>query len=187
MVAKTAASKPNMVYFECTRPSGDGTCSDDSCPRGYPGANIPRGTGYFYISKALVNMRRDALSLDALQKKVLKMQQIMGANMMTAISGVFMPILVCEQGAKKRGINLAIAADDAKYWWETGLAPLRPTPMVRDGNKKTLSRVTKILAAIIIFLLIVGVVFISFHFFKTQQFKEIGANFISLVISIIFL
>ena len=58
------------------------------------------------------------------------------------------------------------------YCDKTGLAPSRPTPMVRDGNKKTLNRVTKILAAIIIFLVIVGVVFISFHFFKTQQFKE---------------
>ncbi len=40
-----------------------------------------------------------------------------------------MPILVCEQGAKLRGIDLKVAADDAKRWWETGKAPLRPTPM----------------------------------------------------------
>lgn len=131
--ARTGASKPDMVYFECTRPSGDGTCSDDSCPCGYPGANIPRGSGYFYINKELVEMRRDALTLDAIQRKVLSMQQRMGATMITATSGVFMPILMCKQGAKKRGLDLAVAAADAKHWWETGLAPLRSTPMAGRG------------------------------------------------------
>lgn len=125
---------PDMVYFECTRPPGDGTCSDDSCPCGYPGANIPRGSGYVYISKELVEMRRDALSIAAISAKVLKMQQRMGATILTATSGVFMPIVMCEQGAKKRGIDLAVAAADAKHWWETGLAPLRPTPMAGKGS-----------------------------------------------------
>lgn len=131
---KTGASKPEMVYFECTRPSGNGTCSDDSCPCGYPGANIPRGSGYFYISKELVEMRRDALSMAAIQEKVQKMQQQMGATVMTATSGAFMPILICEQGAKKRGLDLEVAAADAKHWWETGLAPLRPTPMTGKAS-----------------------------------------------------
>ncbi len=120
------------TYFECTRPSGDGTCSDNDCPCGHPGANIPRGTGYFYISKELVEMRRDALSIDELQKKVLKMQNGIGATALTAGSGVFMPILMCEMGANKRGINKEVASDDARHWWKTGLAPLRPTPM--DGQ-----------------------------------------------------
>ena len=134
---KTGASKPDIVdivYFECTRPSGDGTCSDDSCPCGYPGANIPRGSGYFYISKELVEMRRDALSMAAIQEKVQKMQRQMGATVMTATSGAFMPILICEQGAKKRGLDLEVAAADAKHWWETGMAPLRPTPMTGKAS-----------------------------------------------------
>jgi len=44
-----------------------------------------------------------------------------------------MPILVCEQGARLRGIDMKVAADDAKRWWETGKVPLRPTPM---ANRK---------------------------------------------------
>jgi hypothetical protein len=79
-------------------------------------------------------MRRDALSLADIQKKVLAMQRGLGATMMTATSGVFMPILMCELGAKKRGINLEVAAADAKYWWETGLAPLRPTPLAGQSS-----------------------------------------------------
>jgi len=43
--------------------------------------------------------------------------------------GVASPILVCEEGAKLRGLDLEVAAADAKYWWETGLAPLRATPL----------------------------------------------------------
>jgi len=39
------------------------------------------------------------------------------------------PILACKQGATLRGIDLEVAAADAKYWWKTGLVPLRPTPL----------------------------------------------------------
>lgn len=118
-----------LVYFECNRPSGDGTCSDDQCPCGYPGTNIPRGTGYLYIGDELVEMRRDTLTVKELEKKVIDLQQRMGASMMTTASGVFMPILMCELGAKKRKIDLSVAAADAKHWWQAGMAPLRATPM----------------------------------------------------------
>jgi hypothetical protein len=123
----------DIVYFECTRPSGDGKCSDDSCPCGYPGEDIALGCGYLYISKELVEMRRDALSIAELHVKFQKIQLQMGAAMIMSTSGVFMPILMCEQGAKKRGIDLSVAAADAKHWWKIGLAPLRPTPMIK-GN-----------------------------------------------------
>jgi len=131
---KGGTGRPGITYFECTRPPGDGTCSDDSCPCGYPGANLLRGTGYFYISKELVEMRRDALSLADIQKKLLAIQRGLGATMVTVTSGVFMPILMCQLGAKKRGIDLEVAAADAKYWWETGLAPLRPTPLAGKSS-----------------------------------------------------
>ena len=42
-----------------------------------------------------------------------------------------MPILVCEEGAKLRGIDMEVAAADAKRWWETGKVPLRPTPLAK--------------------------------------------------------
>jgi len=119
----------SLVYFECSRPSGDGTCSDDDCLCGYPGTNIPRGTGYLYIGDELIQMRRDALTVKELERKVVDLQQRMGASMMTSTSGVFMPILMCERGAKKRGIDLSVAAADANHWWKTGMAPLRATPM----------------------------------------------------------
>ena len=43
---------------------------------------------------------------------------------------ICMGILVCEEGAKLRGLNLEVAAADAKHWWETGKIPFRATPKV---------------------------------------------------------
>lgn len=40
------------------------------------------------------------------------------------------PILVCEQGAKLRKLDLRVAHEDAKHWWATGEVPLRPTPIM---------------------------------------------------------
>ncbi|MGD1995146.1 MAG: hypothetical protein PVH62_00080 [Anaerolineae bacterium] len=70
-----------------------------------------------------------------------------------------MPVLVCEQGAKLRGIDLKVAAEDSKRWWETGRVPLRPTPMAtRKGQEpagetvaidaSTAERVGKILSGL---------------------------------------
>ena len=39
------------------------------------------------------------------------------------------PILVCISGAKRRKLDLTVAAADARRWWKTGKVPLRPTPM----------------------------------------------------------
>ncbi len=36
--------------------------------------------------------------------------------------------LTCETGARKRKLNLRIAHEDAKHWWETGMVPFRETP-----------------------------------------------------------
>ncbi len=43
---------------------------------------------------------------------------------------------MCELGAKCRGLDLEIAASDAKHWWATGEIPLRPTPMVPISQQK---------------------------------------------------
>jgi len=46
------------------------------------------------------------------------------------------PILVCEQGAKLRGLDLEVAATDAKHWWKTGFVPLRATPLAINRQTK---------------------------------------------------
>jgi ribosomal protein L24E len=117
-----------MEYFEVpeAQPGQDGICSDNDCPCGFPGATIPRGSGYMYVSQAVVDFRKDARTLREAEQKVARMQQsahvIFDQNVITST-------LMCEQGAKKRGLDLAVAGADAKHWWKTGLVPLRATPL----------------------------------------------------------
>jgi hypothetical protein len=120
-----------MEYFECEIPSGVGYCSDDSCPCGYPGAVIPPGGGYIYISQQLIDFRKDARSLQEARRKIERMKQQTGSNLLLIGPGVAAPILMCEQGARRRGLDLEVAAVDAKHWWKTGRVPLRPTPLAK--------------------------------------------------------
>ncbi len=105
-------------------------CSDDACPCGFPGATILRGQGYMYVSKEVVEFRADCLTEAEAQAKIRRMSARLGATIVPG-SGVFSPILMCKQGAEKRGLDLEVAAADAKQWWNTGLVALRPTPLAR--------------------------------------------------------
>jgi len=120
-----------MRYIEVppANPGQDGICSDNECPCGSPGARIPRGTGYMYISKAVVEFRKDALTVDEVQAKIQMVEKQMMGFVLFAQDTVS-PTLMCEQGARKRGLDLEVAAADAKYWWETGYVPLHETPLV---------------------------------------------------------
>ncbi len=128
-----------MKYFEAKRPAGDGVCSDNACP--CPQVRIPRGTGYLYIPQELVDFRRDARTDEEADRKanrlaeedpLAKMAKQYGASSYARIlpPGKTNPILMCEQGARLRRIDLVIASADAKHWWKTGLVPLRVTPLV---------------------------------------------------------
>jgi ribosomal protein L24E len=119
-----------MEYFEVpeANPGMDGICSDNECPCGYPGATIPRGTGYIYVSQAVVDFRQDARTVAQAENKMAMMQAMSPGTMMFG-QDVVTSTLMCEQGARKRGLDLEVAAADAKHWWETGLVPLRATPL----------------------------------------------------------
>lgn len=123
-----------MKYFESDVPSGDGLCSDNNCP--CPEVLIPRGTGYLYIKKSLVDFRKQCPTLESARKLMQNRHKQATANLGGALSGFYSlgPILVCEQGAKLRNLNLEVSSADAKKWWETGLVPLRETPIHSDGS-----------------------------------------------------
>ena len=120
-----------MDYFEVPTPLGDGFCSDRACP--CPGVKIPRGSGYLYISEQVVDFRRDALTIQEMAEKMARIERELeretGVDMTVLSPRWATGILVCEQGAKLRGLDLEVAAADAKHWWETGLMPLRATPV----------------------------------------------------------
>jgi len=134
-----------MEYFECDVPSDDGLCSDNACP--CPEVVIPRGTGYLYIEQSLVNFRRQYPTLVSARRAMQQTQEQMHADAASS-GGTFTgfyrlgPILVCEQGAKLRNLDLRVAAADAKCWWQTGRVPLRATP-ISLPSIKTESRTFK--------------------------------------------
>lgn len=129
-------------FFECPKPTMDfGLCSDDSCPCDPMGTPIKRGEGYLYISKEVVERRRHLLKLYEFEghNAALRSLAIMKSGMPndTRVNGLEktgLPILVCEQGAKLRNLDLAVAHEDAKRWWETGKVPLRVTPVTVQGS-----------------------------------------------------
>jgi uncharacterized membrane protein YhaH (DUF805 family) len=117
------------IYFEVERPLyGGGLCSDPQCSCSE--VPIQRGSGYIYISKDVVNFRKDCIKWkDALSK----IQSLKLNGTFIVPNGLLFPYLICEQAAKLRNINLEVASADAKHWWDTGLIPLRVTPF-SNGN-----------------------------------------------------
>jgi hypothetical protein len=137
----TPPSKPlETGFFEFSRPQGEGRCSDNAClcDPGGAGDIIPRGTGYLWISSQVVESRRTARSEAAVKRQLEQkfkspLFDILGSGVVFAGEGIT-PTLMCRIGAEQRGINLEVAAADAKYWWETGLVQLRPTPYAKKRS-----------------------------------------------------
>ena len=123
----------DTAFFEVSRPKGDGTCSDNECPCGFPGATIAPGTGYLYISAEVVEFRQDARTEAEVREKFGEEGRRLGRNKLFVIdaNASASPVLMCEMGARRRNIDLAVASNDAKHWWQTGQVPLRPTPKVK--------------------------------------------------------
>ncbi len=132
---KSSKKKRQIEYMEVPRPDDHGLCSDDECPCNPFGVPIPRGEGYIYISHHIVDFRKDCLTVREALNKIQRIVNGMGGGASTASPGVFSPILVCEKGAKKRGLYLKIAAADARHWWKTGFVPLRPTPKAKKRHQ----------------------------------------------------
>ncbi|MFC1836056.1 hypothetical protein ACFL2Q_15275, partial [Thermodesulfobacteriota bacterium] len=119
------------MSFECAVPKADGLCSDNSCPCSE--TKIPRGEGYLWVSEEVVDFRKDALSLDELRSKLDRMREygLALGNHVIIDPNVHNPVLLCEQGAKLRRMDLSVSGADARHWWETGEVPLRPTPLTK--------------------------------------------------------
>jgi hypothetical protein len=116
-----------MDYFEVpnTSPDSFAFCSDNECPCSE--TRIPPGGGYMYISQTAVDFRKDARSVSEVESLITAMPAILQQALFSNKNNVT-ATLMCEQGARKRNLNLEVAAADAKYWWKTGLVPLRATP-----------------------------------------------------------
>ncbi|MFQ5349157.1 MAG: hypothetical protein ACE5EG_01800 [Thermoanaerobaculia bacterium] len=100
--------------MQTERPLGEVHCALEDCICG--NAQIPNYTGYLYVSREFIDSYRERVARDA-------------AGAAEGSTGHVPPDLLCEQGAKLRQLDLEAAAADARYWWMTGLVPLRETPL----------------------------------------------------------
>jgi hypothetical protein len=100
---------------------------------------IARGSGYLYISQEAVSFRKDARSVAAAQAKAnrVRLQMSGMAEAAAVIHGRTTAVLLCQQAAERRCLALVVAAADARHWWETGMAPLRATPVASVAEKKS--------------------------------------------------
>lgn len=112
-------------FFEVPAPNSNGLCSDNQCPCNE--TVIPVGEGYLYIPQSCCDFRRDCRKWSEVATKVARMERTTN-RMLMFDQGITGPVLVCKQGVERRGLDLAVAAADAKHWWATGEVPLRPTP-----------------------------------------------------------
>ncbi|MGD9201260.1 MAG: PEGA domain-containing protein [Chitinispirillia bacterium] len=122
-----------MEYIECDVLPNVGYCSDNDCPCSV--TQIQHGTGYLYISPEVVKFRKNALTQAECRKKLARFTE---KDEYLSLQQ-YEPILICDKGAKKRNLDLNIAAEDARVWWETQKAPLRATPFaVKTSAKGTI-------------------------------------------------
>jgi hypothetical protein len=105
-------------------------CSDKSCPCSGKESLIPGTTGFLWIGKEVVEMRLDAPTLIDLELKLKQLQDKSRSGCTYITGGTINPIFVCRQAATMRGLDFVVAANDAKEWYDNGLVPLRPTPLV---------------------------------------------------------
>jgi len=120
--------KTETVLMECPPFPGNAACSDNDCP--CPNTTMPPAKGYLWIKKEIVDTRMKCLSLQALQG-------FMSASGISSIDEVrrrCLPIVVCEQSAKRRGLDLAVAASDYASWVKTGKVPCRATPLASTAE-----------------------------------------------------
>jgi len=100
-------------------------CSDNECPCTDQKPLVLGKDAYLFISPEVVNFRKDCLSVFELEAKLSKMKS--PAEKLAAVS-YGMPKYVCEKGARRRGLDLAVALADGQAAAQTGWVPLRSTP-----------------------------------------------------------
>ena len=116
------------LEFEAPRSGGPYRCSDSACPCSGTESLVLGETGFVYISDEVVRNRRNLQKWDDAQAHLDELARKRNVMMLHFAAGVYVPILVCRQGATARNLDLRVAAEDAARWLSTGLLPLRATP-----------------------------------------------------------
>lgn len=114
-----------MQYFDVSAPRHSALCSDDACP--CDNTSIPVGGGYLLIPRDCCEFRSDCPTEAQAEAKIDRIGRQRGQFIILG-PGIAAPVLCCEVAARRRDLDMGIAAADAKHWWATGKVPYRPTP-----------------------------------------------------------
>lgn len=139
-VATDTVSRSPPKYMEAPKPSGTARCSDNSCPCTSPDDIIPEGGGYIYVSEETATVRAEYPTIAELRARDMARQSgldsLFGGGGFSVINRTpSIPILMCERAARRRGLNLEVAAADAAHWWKTSQVPIRATPLAPPGSE----------------------------------------------------
>jgi hypothetical protein len=136
-----------MKYLQEMKRTYFTECSDDQCP--CDGTKIDVGEGYLIVTRECCDFRKDCLTDEARDAKLQRLAESSGRHLIVG-GGFAGPILACVVGARKRGINLSVAAKDAKLWWETGRVPLRPTPKAGQPEEEPFPLIEILMGAVVL-------------------------------------
>jgi len=117
-----------LPMMECPPFPGNASCSDNDCP--CPNTTMPPAKGYLWVKPEVADTRMKCLSLAALDGYM----TASGISSIDEIRRRCLPIVVCEQAAKRRNLDLAVAASDYGSWVKTGKVPCRATPLVTSES-----------------------------------------------------
>jgi hypothetical protein len=118
-----------LDFIECEKVQNAGYCADNDCDCSL--TPLPRGGGYIYISDEVADFRKDALSLTEVQAKL---EKLTGSGEYISVSK-YAPILVCEEAAYRRNLDMVLAKEDARLYWKEGKVPLRATPLAKNNDE----------------------------------------------------
>ena len=122
------------ALLELRLPEGDGVCSDNFCPCGFPGAKVPRGGGYVILSKELVEWRKKFPTLAEWDVALASIQSqtdpaVKAAMQLVLPPSGLQPTVCCDQSPLLDIVDREIAAADARLMWKSARLPLRATPL----------------------------------------------------------
>ncbi len=124
-VVKQVSQEPPMM--ECSPFHGNASCTDNECHCSY--ATMPPAKGYLWIKPDVASTRTSSLSLTALHGYL----KTTGISSIDEIMTRCLPMVVCEQAAKRHHLDLVVASSDFDSWVKTGKVLCRATPLVSSS------------------------------------------------------
>ena len=121
---------PSLKYFEVpTSRSGLFLCSDSICNCGDMGKQLNKSNAYLYVSQEVVDFRSDCLTWGEASDKMNRVAENLKA-IVYFDAGLAVPLLICDDAAKHRNLDLKISNEDAKYAMAKGKVALRVSPLI---------------------------------------------------------